>query len=80
MVIGSRIIARVFFSAHCRVATDTAASCSSVVPYFFMCCATGTENIVGGPATPNGASNCPPGVARPALPPPTPTRDRPDSP
>ena len=73
-------MARGLRSAHWRVATDTAASCSSVVPYCCMCRTIGTENIVGGPATPYGASNWPDGCEgeRPAAA--APTLDRPDSP
>jgi len=79
-VIGSRIIARLFLEAQARVATATEASCSSVVPYFFMWATIGTVNVEGGPMVPYGASNWPDGELAPPPMPPIPMRERPLSP
>ncbi|MEZ5372673.1 MAG: hypothetical protein R2704_08035 [Microthrixaceae bacterium] len=75
-VIGSRNVARGFIAAHSRWTTATLASCSWLTPRSFMNRSAGMVNMVGGPVTPNGASNC---AARPPRPPQgaVPTRDRP---
>ena len=79
-LIGSRIIARGLSVAQRRVATATAANCSSVLPKWCICRTCGIENMLGGPQPPNGCSNCPWMLDGPASPGGMPTRERPDSP
>ena len=79
-LIGSRIIARGLSVAQRRVATATAANCSSVLPKRCMCRTCGIENILGGPQMPNGSSNCPAMLEGPLSRGGMPMRERPDSP
>nr|WP_287380542.1 hypothetical protein [Candidatus Microthrix sp.] len=75
-VIGSRNVARGFSAAQSRCTTATCASCSWPTPRSFINRSAGMVNMVGGPVTPKGASNC---AASPPRPPQgaVPTRDRP---